>query len=234
MKRLMALLFAAALLLTACAEKVPNIVFEGVIEEVYENGFLVTTTDLDGTDKVSIGYDKNMKPLDFTPAPGQTVEMTILPELRESYPVQATAVQVTLKEDVGAADAAESTGVAPKEDDIVITDEEMEKLLRSVVPVKITADEAKSLMDGDGDAVILDVRTQEEFDEGHIEGALLLPDTEVADKAQDILPDKDATILVYCRSGRRSALAADELVQLGYTDVRDFGGIIDWPYETVK
>ncbi len=231
MKRLIALLFAAALLLTACAEKVPNIVFEGVIETVYENGFLVITADLDGTDKVSIGYDKNMKPLDFTPAPGQTVEMTILPELRESYPVQATAVQVTLKEDVG---AAESTGVAPEEDDIVITDEEMEKLLRSVVPVKITADEAKSLMDGDGDAVILDVRTQEEFDEGHIEGALLLPDTEVADKAQDVLPDKDATILVYCRSGRRSALAADELVQLGYTDVRDFGGIIDWPYETVK
>lgn len=230
MKRLLALLSTAALLFTACAEKVPNIVFVGVIQEVYENGFLVTTADLDGTDKVSIGYDKNMKPLDFTPAPGQTVEMTILPELRESYPVQATAVQVTLKKDAG----TEDTDTAPEEDDIVITDEEMDKLLRSVVPVKITAEEAKHLMDGGEDVVILDVRTQEEFDEGHIEGALLLPDTEVAKKAQDVLPDKDAMILVYCRSGRRSALAADELVKMGYTDVRDFGGIIDWPYETVK
>ena len=74
----------------------------------------------------------------------------------------------------------------------------------------------------------------EEFAEGHIEDAILIPEYEIADRAEAELPDKDALILVYCRSGRRSKIAAEELVKLGYTDVREFGGIIDWPYETVK
>ncbi len=99
---------------------------------------------------------------------------------------------------------------------------------------KITPAEAKALMDG-GNVIILDVRTQEEFDQGHIKNAMLLPDTEVGAKAATVLPDKGAKILVYCRSGRRSALAAKELIASGYTDVLDFGGMeTDWPYETVK
>lgn len=99
---------------------------------------------------------------------------------------------------------------------------------------KITPAEAKALMDGEN-VIILDVRTQEEFDQGHIQDAVLLPDYEVGAKAAAVLPDKDAKILVYCRSGRRSALAAKELIAMGYTDVLDFGGIeTDWPYETVK
>ncbi len=81
--------------------------------------------------------------------------------------------------------------------------------------------------------VLLDVRTQEEFDQAHIEGALLLPDYELAEKAEQLLPDKDAVLLVYCRSGRRSENAARTLIGMGYTQVYDFGGIIDWPYETV-
>lgn len=98
---------------------------------------------------------------------------------------------------------------------------------------QITPAEAKAIMDTQDGYIILDVRTQEEFDEAHIDGALLIPDYEIADKAESVLKDKDQLILVYCRSGRRSKLAAEELVKLGYTNVKEFGGIIDWPYETV-
>ena len=98
---------------------------------------------------------------------------------------------------------------------------------------QITPAEAKAIMDEENGYVILDVRTQEEFDEAHIDGAILIPDYEIADKAEGVLKDKDQLILVYCRSGRRSKLAAEGLVKLGYTNVKEFGGIIDWPYETV-
>ena len=98
---------------------------------------------------------------------------------------------------------------------------------------QITPAEAKEIMDNEKGYVILDVRTQEEYDEAHIDGAILIPDYEITDKAENILKDKNQLILVYCRSGRRSKLAASELVKLGYTNVKEFGGIIDWPYETV-
>ena len=99
---------------------------------------------------------------------------------------------------------------------------------------RITPQEAKALMDTETDYVILDTRTTEEFAEGHIEGAIMIPEYEIADRAEKELPKKDQLILVYCRSGRRSKIAADELVKLGYTNVKEFGGIIDWPYEVVK
>ena len=102
---------------------------------------------------------------------------------------------------------------------------------REVVYMNITAQEAKVLMDTEKDYIILDVRTQEEYDQGHIPGAILIPDTEIEDRAEGELTDKDQLILVYCRSGRRSKLAAQSLVGLGYTNIREFGGIIDWPYE---
>lgn len=98
----------------------------------------------------------------------------------------------------------------------------------------ITAEEAKAIMDSQEDYILLDVREQEEYEAGHIEGAILIPYGSIAELAENALPDRDRTILVYCRSGRRSAIAAEELVKLGYTDVRDFGGIIDWPYDVVK
>ena len=98
---------------------------------------------------------------------------------------------------------------------------------------QITPAEAKAIIDERDDYIILDVRTQEEFDEAHIDGAILIPDYEITDKAESVLKDKNQLILVYCRSGRRSKLAASDLVTLGYTSVREFGGIIDWPYETV-
>ena len=102
---------------------------------------------------------------------------------------------------------------------------------REVVYMNITAQEAKVLMDTEKDYIILDVRTQQEYDQGHIPGAILIPDTEIEDRAEGELTDKDQLILVYCRSGRRSKLAAQSLVELGYTNIREFGGIIDWPYE---
>ena len=98
---------------------------------------------------------------------------------------------------------------------------------------KIPAEEAKAMMDGDEPYILLDVRTEAEFAEGHIEGAVLIPDFEIADRAPEELPELDGVILVYCRSGRRSAGAAYALVAMGYTNVFDFGGILDWPYETV-
>ena len=104
----------------------------------------------------------------------------------------------------------------------------------SVTYEQISAEEAKSLMDSEKAYIIIDARTEEEFAEGHIEGAILIPEYEIAERAEKELPDKDALILVYCRSGRRSKIASEELTKLGYTNVKEFGGIIDWPYETVK
>ena len=99
---------------------------------------------------------------------------------------------------------------------------------------QISGAEAKALMDSESGYILIDARTQEEYDEGHIPGAILIPEYEIADRAENELPDKDQLILVYCRSGRRSKIAAEELVKLGYTNVKEFGGIIDWEYEIVK
>ena len=99
---------------------------------------------------------------------------------------------------------------------------------------QISGAEAKALMDSESGYIIIDARTQEEYNEGHIPGAILIPEYEIADRAEKELPDKDQLILVYCRSGRRSKIAAEELVKLGYTNVKEFGGIIDWEYEIVK
>ena len=97
--------------------------------------------------------------------------------------------------------------------------------------MNITAQQAKEIMDNQSGYIILDVREQDEYDEGHIPGAILLPYGQIDEKAEDVLPDKDQLILVYCRSGRRSKIAAESLVDLGYTNIREFGGILDWPYD---
>ena len=102
---------------------------------------------------------------------------------------------------------------------------------QEAVYMNITAQEAKEIMDTQEGYIILDTRTQEEYDTGHIPGAIVLPYDEVLEKAEGILTDKNQLILVYCRSGRRSKLAAEDLVKLGYTNIKEFGGIIDWPYE---
>jgi len=99
---------------------------------------------------------------------------------------------------------------------------------------KISAEDAKMIMFGKDPFILLDVRSDEEYREQRIVGAELLPVGEIKDKAASQLPDKNATIIVYCRSGARSAQAAQTLIDLGYTKVYDLGGIIDWPYGTEK
>ena len=99
---------------------------------------------------------------------------------------------------------------------------------------QITPQEAKTIMDTEKAYIIIDARTDEDFAEGHIADEILIPEYEISARAEKELPDKDALILVYCRSGRRSKIASEELVKLGYTNVKEFGGIIDWPYEIVK
>ena len=102
---------------------------------------------------------------------------------------------------------------------------------QGAVYVNITAEDAKEIMDSEEGYIILDVRTQKEYDEGHIPGAVVISHEEIVEKAEEVLTDKDQLILVYCRSGRRSKIAAEALVELGYTNIKEFGGIIDWPYE---
>ena len=96
---------------------------------------------------------------------------------------------------------------------------------------QITQEEAKQIMDTTNGYILLDTRTQEEYDQSHIPGALLIPQTEIAERAEAELPDKDQVILVYCRSGNRSKQASEVLAELGYTNVKEFGGINTWPYE---
>ena len=95
----------------------------------------------------------------------------------------------------------------------------------------LTAEEAYQRMESGDPIVIVDVRTEEEYNTGHIEGAILIPNETILDTKPELLPDEDAEILIYCRSGNRSAKAAKKLAALGYTNIYDFGGIIDWPYE---
>ena len=94
----------------------------------------------------------------------------------------------------------------------------------------ITPDEFRALMASGAPYTLLDVRTEDEYNEKHIDGAILIPDYELADRAEAELPDKHATLVVYCRSGVRSAGATRRLKAMGYTDVRDLGSIIDWLY----
>ena len=94
---------------------------------------------------------------------------------------------------------------------------------------QISPQEAKERMEKEADVIILDVRTQEEYDSGHIKNAVCLPNEDILSEP-DILPDKGRQILVYCRSGNRSKQAAQKLADMGYENVLEFGGILDWPY----
>lgn len=98
---------------------------------------------------------------------------------------------------------------------------------------KISAKEAKEMIDG-GDVTIVDVRTEDEYAEEHIPDAILVPNETIGDEAPAALPDKSAVLLIHCRTGVRSKEASDKLVELGYQNVYDFGGIVDWEYETVR
>lgn len=139
--------------------------------------------------------------------------------VKQQNRVETSAVQETAMGDISAEETSEmessSTNAASKEE-------------RGYH--KITAEEAKKMME-EGDVTIVDVRSQEEYESGHIKDAILIPVERIGEEAPDVLPDKEAILLVYCRSGRRSKQASDVLVESGYQYVYDFGGIMDWNYE---
>ena len=99
---------------------------------------------------------------------------------------------------------------------------------------RINLKEAKELMKTEKNYIILDVRTPEEYAESHIPGAINVANEEIGSEEIPELPDKNQLILVYCRSGRRSKEAAKKLVALGYTNVVEFGGILDWTGDLEK
>lgn len=103
-----------------------------------------------------------------------------------------------------------------------------------VKPSSLTSYEAYDLIKENPAIIILDVRSEEEFLSGHIKGAILLPVDEIDERAETVLTDKNATILVICRTGIRSQAASYTLVSLGYKSVYDIGGIVNWPGELVK
>ena len=113
------------------------------------------------------------------------------------------------------------------------TKKDAEDMSDKVAYHKISAEEAYEMM-ASQKVMVVDVRTREEYDGGHIENAVLVPNESIGSEIPEALPDKEATLLVYCRSGRRSKDAAQKLLALGYQNVYDFGGVIDWPYELVK
>ena len=216
MKKLIALLLSLICLLglIGCSNKSMNYIvanepnITGIVKEANENAILIENEK--GEYWVSLNVENKDSTTHFNL--GDEVVVYYNGNIAESYPMQINTVYaITLKEP---ADRAENN--------------------REAVYVNITAEEAKQIMDSEEGYVILDVRTQEEYDQGHIPGAILIPDTEVEVTAEDVLTDKDQLILVYCRSGRRSKLAAEALVELGYTNIKEFGGIIDWPYEVEK
>lgn len=98
----------------------------------------------------------------------------------------------------------------------------------------ISPQEARKKLEFDSDVILVDVRTLEEYNEGHIPKSILLPVDFIEEKAYIILPDRTRPIIVYCKSGNRATLAAEKLAKLGYIEVYNMGGILDWPYEIVR
>jgi rhodanese-related sulfurtransferase len=99
---------------------------------------------------------------------------------------------------------------------------------------RVSMDEAMRMMQEESGYIILDVRTPEEFAQGHIPNAVNLPNEEIGTEKISLLPNKNQMILVYCRSGRRSVEASEKLARLGYSNIVEFGGILDWRGEIVK
>lgn len=142
--------------------------------------------------------------MEFEPKSGQMVEITAAYEGKEDDLVVFKAVEIKLKE------------------------------IKKITAKKISPEKVKEMMESEEDFILLDVRTPEEFNEAHIKNAILLPDYEIEKLAFKVLKDKKEKIILYCRSGRRSAIAADKLAGMGYSDVYDMGGIQSWKYDTVK
>ena len=109
-----------------------------------------------------------------------------------------------------------------------------EEEIEEMTYTQITINKAIEMMESESNYIILDVRTFEEYNERHIPGAICVPNESIGTEPIDELPQKDQLILVYCRSGRRSKEAAEKLAAMGYSNIYEFGGILDWTGETVS
>lgn len=114
------------------------------------------------------------------------------------------------------------------------SDQNVEKNETEGKVIMISPEEAKDNLDENPEIILLDVRTPSEYESEHIENAVLLPLDQINEKASEVIPAQEKIYYVYCRSGNRSATAAQLLVDMGYENIYDLGGIIDWPYDTVK
>ena len=114
------------------------------------------------------------------------------------------------------------------------TNRETSTVIKKANFSNITPEEAKKRLDSEKNIILLDVRTKEEYETGHIKGSILIPVDNLKEEAEKSLKDKDVPIFVYCRSGNRSLTAANILVKQGYTNVFNLGGINNWPYEIIK
>lgn len=112
------------------------------------------------------------------------------------------------------------------------TESSQKELPKTLSYKNIKPEEAKKRLESEKGIILLDVRTQQEYDEKHISNSVLIPVDAIEKEAPSILTDKNAVIFVYCRSGNRSVTASEGLVKMGYTNVYNLGGIISWPYET--
>lgn len=216
-KAFIAILIVFIFMFTGCNKNEKN-TFTAVIDSVSLGSIMVTTKAYSSFDKASVSITdktkmisidgKSINSVDFSI--GDEVEIVFDGEIRDSYPVQITATKITVK----------SNGK-----DVLVVKAEYKK---------ITAKQAKEQLDSDKSIILVDVRTVDEYKENHISGSILIPDFDIETIAPTKLTDKNAKILVYCRSGNRSATASKKLIEMGYTNVYDFGGIRDWPYETVS
>ncbi len=105
------------------------------------------------------------------------------------------------------------------------------KSKNEITYASISMEEAKGRLETEKGYILVDVRTPEEYSEGHIPGAINIPNETIADKVPEELPDKNQLIFVYCRSGRRSKEAAGKLVTMGFSNIVEIGGIIDWKWD---
>jgi len=129
--------------------------------------------------------------------------------------------------------ATPTAPAAPSTDDSLSEPDSSPEQTAKAEYIKLTPQQAQEMMETN-DVIILDVRTQTEFDTGHLPDAILLPDYEVSEKAEAVIPDKSSIIIVYCRSGRRSETASRTLIRMGYAQVYDIGGIQSWTGEILR
>ena len=225
-KGLLGVVLPILFLFSACKPSLNDVIAtkpckQGVVESVYEQSILLAEDKAEGDPNTgglySVSLDVEYSDSMTNFYEGDRVAVYYDGGIAESFPGQINDVYAILLLEAGDArkEAEKEQGAGQNADGYT----------------EITPEAAKEMMDADPDAVILDVREQNEFDAGHIEGAVLLPVGTISEEsAAALLPDKETTVLVYCRSGNRSKQAAKALAELGYTQIYEFGGINDWPY----